>query len=96
MMTLEMLSVGFLPNLGVPELVIIFLMILLLFGAKRLPGLFRSFGQSLGEFKRATRDIENDFRDAMESAENESPKQPAAKKPESTQAHSTPESNKAS
>ena len=80
--------IALIPNLGTGELVIIFFIILLLFGAKRLPDLFRSFGKSLGEFKRATRDIETDFRDAMDSAESTpTPQQSAPKKPQGTEAH---------
>lgn len=39
------------PNLGAPELIIIALVILLLFGATRLPKLGRSMGQSIRGFK---------------------------------------------
>ncbi|MFW5883376.1 MAG: Sec-independent protein translocase subunit TatA/TatB [Verrucomicrobiota bacterium] len=57
-----------------PELLIVFVIILLLFGAKRLPELFRSFGKSLNEFKKATRDIETDIQTAMHSDPEESKK----------------------
>jgi sec-independent protein translocase protein TatA len=39
------------PNLGAPELIIIALVILLLFGATRLPKLGKSMGQSIRGFK---------------------------------------------
>ncbi len=57
---------AFLQNLSTWEIVLIFLVILLFFGAKRLPELFRSFGKSFKEFKKATSEIEEDIRDAME------------------------------
>lgn len=60
-------SLAFIQNLRAPEIILIFLVILLLFGAKRLPELFRSFGKSIKEFKRATSDIEDDIRTAMDS-----------------------------
>jgi sec-independent protein translocase protein TatA len=48
---------------GVPELILILLVVMLLFGAKRLPDLARSLGRSLSEFKKGkdegTRDSES-------------------------------------
>ena len=40
-------------RLGLPELLIILIILLLLFGAKRLPGLAKSLGKSTKEFKSA-------------------------------------------
>ena len=57
---------AFLQNLRAPEIILIFLVVLLLFGAKRLPELFRSFGKSIREFKKATSEIEDDIRTAMD------------------------------
>ncbi|PXA05354.1 twin-arginine translocase TatA/TatE family subunit [Coraliomargarita sinensis] len=57
--------------MNAPEIVMILAVILLFFGAKRLPELMRSVGKSIGEFKRAKDDIEKDVRSAMESAEAE-------------------------
>lgn len=59
-------TLAFLQNLRAPEIILIFLVVLLLFGAKRLPELFRSFGKSIREFKKATSDIEDDIRSAMD------------------------------
>lgn len=61
----SMQTLAFIQNLGTGELVIIFLVILIFFGAKRLPGLFGSFGKALKEFKKATRDIEDDIQTAI-------------------------------
>jgi sec-independent protein translocase protein TatA len=58
---------AFLQNINGPEILLIFLVVLLLFGAKRLPELFRSFGKSIKEFKKATSDIEDDIRTAMDA-----------------------------
>lgn len=66
-------------NLAPTELILIFLAVLLFFGAKRIPELARSFGKSIKEFKKATSEIEDDIRTAID----EEPK-PAAKAPPSS------------
>ena len=40
-------------GIGLPELVIVFFIIILLFGASRLPQLAKSLGQSIKEFKKS-------------------------------------------
>jgi sec-independent protein translocase protein TatA len=49
------------PNLGWQELLLIFLVILLLFGAKRLPEMGKAIGKGLREFKNAMKEIERDI-----------------------------------
>lgn len=48
--------------LGGPEMLLIFLVMLLLFGAKKLPQLARGIGKSMGEFKRAREEFEDEIR----------------------------------
>ncbi len=48
-------------NLGVPELIIIVVLILLLFGAKRIPDLMKSMGKGVRSFKEGINDIEKDI-----------------------------------
>jgi sec-independent protein translocase protein TatA len=48
-------------SLGVPELIIIFLVVLLVFGAKRIPEIARGLGKGIREFKDATTDIKREF-----------------------------------
>lgn len=43
---------GFIRNLGGPELLIILVVVMLLFGAKKVPELARSIGASAREFKK--------------------------------------------
>ena len=43
-------------TIGAQEILIIFLIVLLFFGAKKLPELARGLGRSLKEFKQATRE----------------------------------------
>ncbi len=48
-------------GLGVQELIIIFLIIMVLFGAKKLPEMGKGLGRGIREFKRATdRAVEDD------------------------------------
>ena len=51
-------------NLGTGELLIIFLVILLLFGAKRLPELARGLGKGINEFKDAVETGKKEILDA--------------------------------
>ena len=54
--------------LGGPEIILIFIVILLLFGAKKLPELARGMGKSLGEFKRAKDEFEHEIMTADQDA----------------------------
>lgn len=47
--------------LGGPEMIMIMIVILLLFGAKKLPELARGVGKSMGEFKRARDEFEREI-----------------------------------
>jgi len=50
-----------LMNLGGQEMIIIFVVILLLFGAKKIPELARGLGKSMGEFKKARDEFEREI-----------------------------------
>lgn len=54
-------SLAFIGGLGGQEMIIIFLIVLLLFGAKKLPELARGVGKSMGEFKKAREDFEREI-----------------------------------
>ena len=66
-------SFAFLQGIGGPELLIILVIILLLFGAKRLPELARGLGKSMKEFKNATQEVQDDFKEAMDSVDPKKP-----------------------
>jgi sec-independent protein translocase protein TatA len=53
-------------GLGGQELVLILLIILLLFGAKKLPELARGLGKGMKEFKKAQSEIEEEFSNAAD------------------------------
>ena len=48
-----------LPNVGMGELVVILLIVLLLFGAKRLPEVAKSLGKSIKSFKDGVNDLKD-------------------------------------
>ena len=49
-------------SLGPFELILIFLAVLLLFGAKRIPEIARGLGKGIKEFKSATKEITDEFK----------------------------------
>jgi sec-independent protein translocase protein TatB len=56
-------------NLGMPEMLFIFLMALVVFGPKKLPELARQLGKIMGEFKRATNDFKYQIENEIEQLE---------------------------
>ena len=46
-----------LGSIGMPELIVIFVIALVIFGPRKLPELGRSLGRSLAEFKRASNEL---------------------------------------
>ena len=70
---------AFLDGLGGPEMLVIFVMSLMLFGGKKLPELARSVGKAVREFKRAAAGVEDEIRRAMDTeSPPPRPKPPAA------------------
>jgi sec-independent protein translocase protein TatA len=59
-----MCPLALLSNLGGPDLIIILLIILVLFGAKKLPELAKGMGQAMREFQKA----KDDFSDELHKA----------------------------
>ncbi len=69
-----MILLAFLGNLAGPDLIIILLIVLVLFGAKKLPELAKGMGQAMKEFQKAKEDIV----DEMHQADKPKPAQPPA------------------
>ena len=55
-------------SIGVPELLLILVLALLIFGPKKLPDLGRTLGRSLAEFKKASNDLKRSLEEEVEDA----------------------------
>jgi sec-independent protein translocase protein TatA len=62
--------------LGMPELVIILVILLVLFGGAKLPGLAKGLGQSIKEFKKATKEEQEPEKPVTEVKKPETPVRP--------------------
>lgn len=58
-------------NLGFWEIVIIALVVLLLFGGKKIPELMRGLGKGVKNFKEGMKEVENDVNDIKDSIESD-------------------------
>jgi sec-independent protein translocase protein TatA len=61
-------------GLGMTEILVILLIVLLLFGAKRIPDVAQGLGKGLREFKKAAHDIQKDIQDAGDDEKKDKPK----------------------
>jgi len=59
-------------NLGFPELLIIVLLILVFFGSKKIPELAQGLGKGIREFRKATREIDEDEHEEPKKIEDKS------------------------
>ncbi len=53
------------PGLGTPEILILLILALILFGAKRLPEIGKGLGQGIREFKKSASEIKNDIEGSL-------------------------------
>ena len=60
-----------LPGLGVPELLLLIVLALIIFGPGKLPDVGRSVGKAIGEFRRASSEIHREAVDRPEEAVTE-------------------------
>jgi sec-independent protein translocase protein TatA len=56
-------------SLGMPELIVIFVIALIVFGPRKLPELGRSLGRGIAEFKKATSELQNTLEDEIRADE---------------------------
>ena len=62
-------SIFAIMGLGGQEMVLIFLALLLLFGAKKIPELARGLGKGIREFKDATKDVRDNIEDSLKETD---------------------------
>jgi len=56
-------------NIGTGEIILILLVVLILFGAKKIPELAQGLGKGIREFKKAMRDVEEEIKQEPEKIE---------------------------
>ncbi len=81
---------AFIDGIGGPEMVMIFLLVLLLFGGKKLPEFAKGLGKSVREFKRAAAGVEDEIRRAIDTAPSSQPSPAAKPAPRIDAAKATP------
>jgi len=80
-------------SLGMPELVIIFVIALIVFGPRKLPELGKSLGKSLAEFKRASSELRNSLEEEIRVEEEGERTSKAAPAPAVVVAAPTPDAS---
>jgi sec-independent protein translocase protein TatA len=77
---------------GMPELIIIFVIALIIFGPRKLPELGKSLGRSINEFKRASNELKNTLEDEIRVEEQKTAAAPRPTTPAPTPTPSVPDS----
>lgn len=60
----------FLQNIGIGEIIIIALIVLLLFGGKKIPELMKGLGKGVKSFKQGVEEAESELKDSLEKKED--------------------------
>jgi sec-independent protein translocase protein TatA len=79
------MSLSMLAMLGTPEIIIIAIVVLVLFGARKVPELMKGVGTGIREFKKASREVHDEISRASEEPAPSSTPQP--RKPADTVSH---------
>lgn len=62
-------------NLGAPEIILILLVVVIFFGAKKIPELAQGLGKGIREFRKAAREIEEDGQQETKKLDEKSPEE---------------------
>src|SRR5262249_39117878 len=65
-------------SIGMPELIVIFVIALVVFGPRKLPEIGHSLGKAIAEFKRATNELQRTLEDEVRAEEIRSAATPTA------------------
>lgn len=84
-------------SLGGGEIILILALVLILFGAKKLPELAKGLGTGIREFKKATREVTDEVQNAVDETPQPAKRLPAQSapqgEPQKTVSHTPPASN---
>ena len=80
-------------SLGMPELIVIFVIALIIFGPRKLPELGKSLGKSIAEFKRASNELKSTLEEEIRIEEQKTKQEEAAKAAQATQVSLPPVSD---
>ena len=58
-------------HIGIPEVILIVLAVIVLFGAKKLPEIGSALGKAIREFRKAGKEVEAEIKDNAENKDNE-------------------------
>src|SRR5436190_23874305 len=79
-----------LGSIGMPELIIILVIALIIFGPRKLPELGRSLGKSLAEFKKASNELRNTLEEEIRVEEQREKETKAVEPPAGTESAAPP------
>ncbi len=79
--------------LGVPELIIIFIVALIVFGPRKLPELGKSLGKGLAEFRKASNELKSTIEEEVRAIESEAASTSRIDSDSKSTSKSTPEVN---
>ena len=77
-------------SLGMPELIVIFVIALIVFGPRKLPELGRSLGRGIAEFKKATNELQSSLEEEIRQEEQPSALQSSSQATSPAHTEATP------